>query len=364
MPELSWGAIPGRVPTSCGWRRQQVEPEDISQKDPVYWGTVLEPLVAKRFSEVTGKKVERCGTLQNNEAPWMLANIDRLVLGEGAGLEIKTTNAFRSAEWDGDQLPDSYYWQCQHYMMTTGLPLWYIAVLIGGQDFRWKAIPRNEEDIKELFLREEEFWNVNVLQHVMPGIDGSDCTREALKEQYPGGDMEELELTKDVDLLLMERQDVMEHLGQYKAYLQMYDNKLKALLGNHELATTLRASGLPTRPRTDEHPLTRRSWKKNGRTSTSRWSRLANLPGYYGSKHRRRMTAMATTKGGLAKRQAEIKKDEPIRSMQAGGQDAGPDQGGIDRDSPGSRALYPDGAHSPELQSEAAGMQPPELPGA
>lgn len=216
----------------------QVEPEDISQKDPVYWGTVLEPLVAKRFSEVTGKKVERCGTLQNNEAPWMLANIDRLVLGEGAGLEIKTTNAFRSAEWDGDQLPDSYYWQCQHYMMTTGLPRWYIAVLIGGQDFRWKAIPRNEEDIKELFLREEEFWNVNVLQHVMPDIDGSDSTREALKEQYPGGDMEELELTKDVDLLLMERQDVMEHLGQYKAYLQTYDNKLKALLGNHELAIT------------------------------------------------------------------------------------------------------------------------------
>lgn len=216
----------------------QVEPEDISQKDSVYWGTVLEPLVAKRFSEITGKKVERCGTLQNNDSPWMLANIDRLVLGEGAGLEIKTTNAFRSAEWDGDQLPDSYYWQCQHYMMTTGLPLWYIAVLIGGQDFRWKAIPRNEEDIKELFLREEEFWNVNVLQHVMPGIDGSDCTREALKEQYPGGDMEELELTKDVDLLLMERQDVMEHLSQYKAFLQTYDNKLKALLGDHELATT------------------------------------------------------------------------------------------------------------------------------
>lgn len=194
--------------------------------------------MAKRFSEVTGKKVERCGTLQNNESPWMLANIDRLVLGEGAGLEIKTTNAFRSAEWDGDQLPDSYYWQCQHYMMTTGLPLWYIAVLIGGQDFRWKAIPRNEEDIKELFLREEEFWNVNVLQHVMPGIDGSDSTREALKEQYPGGDMEELALTGDADLLLYERQDVMEHLDHYKAYLQTYDNKLKALLGDHELATT------------------------------------------------------------------------------------------------------------------------------
>ena len=50
--------------------------------------------------------------------------------------------------------------------------------------------------------------------------------------------MEELELTKDVDLLLMERQDVMEHLSQYKAFLQTYDNKLKALLGDHELATT------------------------------------------------------------------------------------------------------------------------------
>lgn len=216
----------------------QVEPEDISQKDSVYWGTVLEPLVAKRFSEITGKKVERCGTLQNNDSPWMLANIDRLVLGEGAGLEVKTTNAFRSGEWDGDQLPDSYYWQCQHYMMTTGLPVWYIAVLIGGQDFRWKAIPRNEEDIKELFLREEEFWNVNVLQHVMPGIDGSDCTREALKAQYPGGDMDEIELPPDADTLWMLRKDVKATLDNDKAQLQSIENKLMALLGNHELATT------------------------------------------------------------------------------------------------------------------------------
>lgn len=216
----------------------QVEPEDISQKDAVYWGTVLEPLVAKRFSEITGKKVERCGTLQNNEAPWMLANIDRLVLGESAGLEIKTTNAFRSAEWDGDRLPDSYYWQCQHYMMTTGLPLWYIAVLIGGQDFRWKEIPRNEEDIKELYLREEEFWNVNVLQHVMPGIDGSDCTREALKEQYPGGDMEEIDLPADVDTLLILRMDAKSTVESGKAQMQAIDNKLMALMGNHELAAT------------------------------------------------------------------------------------------------------------------------------
>ena len=36
------------------------ESPDISDRDPVYWGTVLEPIVAKEFEKRSGKKVRRC----------------------------------------------------------------------------------------------------------------------------------------------------------------------------------------------------------------------------------------------------------------------------------------------------------------
>ena len=46
-------------------------------------GRDLEQYVAERFMEATGKKVRRRnGILQHPEHPWMIANIDRWVVGE------------------------------------------------------------------------------------------------------------------------------------------------------------------------------------------------------------------------------------------------------------------------------------------
>ena len=115
----------------------QVEPENISEKEAVYWGTQLEDMVAREFTKRTGKKVQRHGMLESVAYPFLLANVDRLVVGEDAGLECKTTSAFKYKDWEGDNVPDSYYVQCQHYMMVTGLPRWYIAALIGGQHYVW-----------------------------------------------------------------------------------------------------------------------------------------------------------------------------------------------------------------------------------
>ena len=128
----------------------QVEPEDLSDNEYVYWGTVLEQAVADRFTELTGLKVKKCGTLQSLDYPFMIANVDRLVVGENAGLECKTANGFKAKEWEGDNVPDGYYLQCQHYMAVTNCEKWYIACLIGGNHFVWKEIPRNEEDITAL----------------------------------------------------------------------------------------------------------------------------------------------------------------------------------------------------------------------
>lgn len=98
----------------------QVEPPDLSDNQYVYWGTKNESNIADWFQEETGKKVKRLGTLQSREYPFMLANVDRTVIGENAGLEIKTAGVSQYRKWKDDEIPDAYYCQCLHYMAVTG----------------------------------------------------------------------------------------------------------------------------------------------------------------------------------------------------------------------------------------------------
>ena len=114
----------------------KVIPEDISQKEAVRLGTDLEDYVAHRFMEATGKKVRRENyTIFRDDMPYAHANYDRLIVGEKAGLEIKTTNALNLKKFKNGEFPANYYCQCVHYMMVSGLKRWYLAVLVLGIEF-------------------------------------------------------------------------------------------------------------------------------------------------------------------------------------------------------------------------------------
>ena len=214
----------------------QVEPEDLSDNEYVYWGTVLEQAVADRFTELTGLKVKKCGTLQSLDYPFMLANVDRLVVGENAGLECKTANGFKAKEWEGDNVPDSYYLQCQHYMAVTGCEKWYIACLIGGNHFVWKEIPRNEDDITALIEAEKAFWEDNVQGGIMPDVDGSKSCSQALAERFPGGVTDSITLPKEADELLAEIDELNEAADRIKDQIESKKNGIKLMLGDHEIA--------------------------------------------------------------------------------------------------------------------------------
>ena len=58
-------------------------------------GRDLEDYVAQRFSEETGFKVRRANAIyQSEEHPLLLADFDRLIVGQKAGLECKTVSPF------------------------------------------------------------------------------------------------------------------------------------------------------------------------------------------------------------------------------------------------------------------------------
>lgn len=208
-----------------------LEPEDV-QSEAAWLGTKLEDIVAKRFTEETGKEVHRLGySYKSADKPWMLANIDRKVNGENAALECKTANLFTESDYKKDIIPPKYYAQCLHYMYVMDFDRMYLAVAVLQRGFFIYTIEREDPvvqaDMEALIEAEEEFWEC-VKGGVAPEIDGSASTSDTLNRMnMKGGDLTFLdELIDQRDQLKAEADAIGEQIGQV-------ENKIKEEMNVH-----------------------------------------------------------------------------------------------------------------------------------
>ncbi len=149
-------------------------------------GHDFEQYVADRWMEATGKRCQRNNYMWRSDAhPCMLADIDREVIGENAGLECKTTSVYNKADLENGEIPLTYYVQCLHYMEVMGFDKMYLAVLVLSKGFYHFEIQRDEAEIQLLIQREEDFWNNHVMQCDPPPLDGSEATISALNTLFP-----------------------------------------------------------------------------------------------------------------------------------------------------------------------------------
>lgn len=171
-------------------------PEDISDREAVRLGNDLEQYVAGRFEEATGKKVHRCNyIIRNDKYPFAHANVDRMVYGENAGLECKTTSNYEYAKLlEAGKFPETWLCQMTHYMAVTEADHWYLAALVFGKGFYWFEVKREDSECAALMGVEAHFWD-EVISNTPPAIDGAEATAEALRTVFP-----ESEEGKAVDL--------------------------------------------------------------------------------------------------------------------------------------------------------------------
>jgi len=183
------GAICGLNPYSSPldvYFNKTGEAPETEDNEAMRQGRDLEEYVARRFTEETGLKVRRSNQMYRSaEHPFMIADVDRLIIGEDAGLECKNANAFGADKWKDGQIPVHYLLQCLHYMAVTGKKTWYIAVVILGMDFQYRKIVWGEKLISNLIGIEEHFWNCYVTRGQMPEPDGTGAYTKALGAYFP-----------------------------------------------------------------------------------------------------------------------------------------------------------------------------------
>lgn len=219
------------------WIDKTSDTVEEKESEPMYWGNVLEEVVAQEFAKRSGYKVRNNNfTLQSDEYPYLLANIDREIVGLDAGLECKTANAFKANEWDGDNVPDAYYIQCQHYMAVTGKSSWWIAALIGGNTFVYKEIKRNEEVIKAIIDTGAAFWEL-VKNKTMPAPDDTKQCENALKKLYQKSNGQSVELPANYGNMIIDYLEIKNQLSELETKKRGIENVMKDFLKDNEKAT-------------------------------------------------------------------------------------------------------------------------------
>ena len=208
--------------------------------EAAYWGTQLEALVRTEFTKRTGIEVKQIKQLlQSEEHPFMLANLDGVCEVPDFGtciFEAKTASAYKAGEWE-DAIPDEYALQLAHYMAVTGYKGAYIAVLIGGNTFRWKFVERDEELIFMLIELESAFWN-HVQDCTPPPLDGSEASAKFLSERFPNSvPKSQITLPDTAADLLAQYDEAIEQLEAVTEQKQRAENLLKEMLGDNEIVT-------------------------------------------------------------------------------------------------------------------------------
>lgn len=209
--------------------------------EAAYWGTQLEALVRAEFTKRTGIEVQLVRQfLQSEEHPFMLANLDGICEHPDYGpcvFEAKTASAYKTGEWE-DTIPDEYQLQIQHYMAVTGYRAAYVAVLIGGNTFRWKLVERDEELIDMLISFESAFWR-HVQSMTPPPPDGSDASAKFLAERFPNSvPKSQITLPSTAGRLLEQYDEACEQLDAATERKQKVENLLKQMMGENEIGTT------------------------------------------------------------------------------------------------------------------------------
>lgn len=207
--------------------------KEESESEHLRQGRDFEDYVAQRFTEATGKKVRRDNHMMaDSEYPFLIADIDRRVVGEDAILECKTASPYVKDKWADGVIPIEYELQCLHYMSVTGVKKCYIACLIFGQDFIIREVDWDDETIEMLRQKEIKFWTEYVEKGIMPEPDGSSAYDDALKKRFKGGLEESIDLDIDkhaYDLYLYNK----EQIKTLEAYNKQFEQEIKLAMGDN-----------------------------------------------------------------------------------------------------------------------------------
>ena len=191
-------------------------------------GRDLEEYVAQRFTEATGLKVRRANAIyQSEEHPLLLADFDRLIVGQKAGLECKTVSPFSADKWADGKIPAHYLAQVDHYLAVSGFDCWYVAALIFGRELVIHKIVTDKQVLSDLIDKEELFWTNHIVPQIPPAPNGCDSDTQKINQLYEADNRDKTADLSALHGLLDKRQELSDQIEQMEQEKTAIEQQVK-----------------------------------------------------------------------------------------------------------------------------------------
>lgn len=179
------GLVKWKSPLEVYEEKVASEPIIIPENSRMKAGRRVEKVVAEWWAEEHDFELidEECMYF-HGEFPYLLADIDRLIIGSkdlGNGVfEAKFGTSYARGTWSEDSCPEWVYWQLMHYIDVLGLNWGIAAGLIDGEFFS-VMVNRDDNQIEYKNKILSNFW----LTHVEAGVKPDAQTPEDIERLYP-----------------------------------------------------------------------------------------------------------------------------------------------------------------------------------
>jgi len=239
--------------------------EDFEKDIKIKLNTYEYPyMMVDKEIEYFSANIDGIGILEDSYTYWENRDTGEILYipkGEMFGLEIKTGSEFLKKMWAGEEIPDSYYCQCQWYMGVTGLK-YFLIIYFLGKEVKWKVVPRSEDDIKALREIGKNFWENYILTKTPPAPTGNPKETEDINYQQKLSDDSEINITdskltqyKSVSDEIKELETKKEQLKQ-EIFLEMGNNK-KGSDGSFKISRfEVKKDKLDTKTLKEKYPVT------------------------------------------------------------------------------------------------------------
>jgi putative phage-type endonuclease len=232
------GSSPYRTSLFSLWavKTRLAEPEIPSPETQELFdlGHALEPVIAARYVQITGRQVRRARRmLVDRKRPWMGASLDYVSArkGERRIVEIKWTPFRRWAHDGPEPVPAHVQDQVQWQLDVSRYDVADIAVMNGAHVESHELEPRAAYQENLRFVG-RDFWD-SVESGLRPALDGSEETRGIILQLHPRDTLGLLTPNAEVEALARSLRDAVKALKVAKEEDGRLRNELRWMLNDY-----------------------------------------------------------------------------------------------------------------------------------
>lgn len=214
-------------------KRGLVPPRD--ENEAMWLGKVSEPHILEAFRRKMNRSPRPNRSIFiNRDRTWMGATPDAFLSDPEEGLEAKLVGLNGARDWGEpgtEEVPMTYWTQCQWYMAVTGLEAWWLIAQIGTKT-QVHPIHRDDAMIARMIEAGEEFRSRFILSDELPEPTGDDL--ETLTKQFPVSTEGVIEETPEIRALVEALAKARSEEAGVKAAVADARAKLEAVIGEKE----------------------------------------------------------------------------------------------------------------------------------